>query len=234
MTLDERQLTDPCRRRKKCARSVIVGMAAVFALIAAPVDPFSNDQGVCWNVAFAGGGGNGGGGNGGGGNGGGGNGGGGGNAGGGGGNADGSTGGNAGDPAAVEANKGGGKKGVEVLLVEQGVSLAQFTTKISMRYPADNVSLHQAPHQAITFFSEVRGLAGHVVTHRWIYHGRVEYQTEFKIRGASWKSWSTQMLPAEKSGEWKVEVVDDNGTVLTERSLSYEPVEATAGQAGDG
>jgi hypothetical protein len=230
MILEMRLSTESGQRRKPRAGLAVIGIAIALALVSAPAALFSNHQLIDWNSAHAGG--KGGGGNGGGGNGGGGNGG-GGNGGGGAGTGGGDNGPNA-DPASVEFDRGGGKNGAVLLPLEQGVALAQFTTKISKRYPADNVALHQAPHQAITFFTEVQGLAGRILTHRWIYQGRVQYQADFKIRGASWKSWSTQMLPVEKPGEWTVEIVDDSGTVLTTRSLDYEPIETATAEAGDG
>lgn len=118
---------------------------------------------------------------------------------------------------------GGGDDKDRKLLVEQGVALAQFTTRISKRYPADDVALLDNPHQAITFFTEVRGMAGHIITHRWTYGGTVEYETNFQIRGPKWKFWSTRILPAEKAGRWRVEVLDENGTVLADRDLNYQP-----------
>jgi hypothetical protein len=199
-------------------RAGLVSFALALALVALPVSPWSSDSLIGWNTALAGKGG-GGGGNGGGGNGGGGN--------AGGGNA-------ANSPNTTELNKGGGRTETEVLLIEQGVSQAQFTTRIAKRYPTDDVALHEAPHQAITFFTEIRGLAGHIVTHRWIYQGSVEYKADFKIRGATWKAWSSQVLPVEMAGEWTVEIVDDDGAVLTSRSLDYQPFEHLNAEAADG
>jgi len=108
--------------------------------------------------------------------------------------------------------------------VKKGVALAQFTTKISKRYPTDRVSFLDNPHQAVSFFTEVLGMQGHTITHRWIYRGAVVYEASFKISGPKWKFWSTQVLPADKAGTWQVEVVDEGNKVLTTSRLDYRPV----------
>ncbi|MBE9558840.1 MAG: DUF2914 domain-containing protein, partial [Proteobacteria bacterium] len=38
-----------------------------------------------------------------------------------------------------------------------------------------------------------------------------------------WRIWSTQLLPAELPGEWKVKIVDQDGEVLQIRKLNYNP-----------
>jgi hypothetical protein len=195
-------------------------------LAGVPLAPGVDSGAVGWKTAYAGKG-NGGGGNGGGGNGGGG----GGNSR-GGGSAGGGTGG--GTPGGAANNSaanpddslysgGGAKDRDRTLIVEQGVAVAQFTTRISKRIPADDIVLYDNSHHAISFFSELHGMAGRTITHRWTYGGTVEYETRFKIRGPSWKIWSTQMLPADKAGTWRVEIVDDAGKILTGRDLIYQP-----------
>lgn len=177
-------------------------------------------------------------GNGGGGNGGGGNGGGGGNSGGGG--AGGSGGGNSGGGGATggDGNSGqtgaGGDQGVASnpsgrdgrplpLLTEENVAMAQFTTRIAKRFPTDEILTLENPHQPISFFSELRGMSGKEITHRWLYGGNVVFQSTFNILADDWRAWSTQLLPVDRAGTWKVEVVDPDGKVLATRELDYEP-----------
>lgn len=103
------------------------------------------------------------------------------------------------------------------------ITLAQFTTRIDKRYPADEIVIHGNPHQSVMFFTEFKAMAGHQVTHRWYHENKLAFETSFKIRADKWRAWSTQFLPSEKPGAWRVEVVDDDGKVLDTRSLTYLP-----------
>jgi len=100
-------------------------------------------------------------------------------------------------------------------------------TKISKRYPADEVISYDNPHQSISFFTEFQAMTGKQITHLWIYGEEVQFKATFKIRAEHWRVWSTQMLPEEMPGEWKVEIVDEEGTVLQAHKLNYTPNQAT-------
>lgn len=109
------------------------------------------------------------------------------------------------------------------LIAAEGVVVAQFTTQISKRQPANQVSLVSDPHQAVSFFTQLAGMQGHSITHRWIHDGVIEYQASFKVNGPNWRVWSTQLLPVDKPGDWRVEVVDDTNKVLQTGRLDYRP-----------
>lgn len=111
-----------------------------------------------------------------------------------------------------------------ILPVEAAVTMAHFTTKISKRYPADDISTYDNPHLSISFFSEFQGMSGDEITHRWVHGGNVKFQALFKIRADRWRAWSTQMLPKDMPGLWSVEVVDKEGKVLAVHQLNYVPV----------
>lgn len=246
------------RRRHGPARAAAAAFAAICAItLSLPFDfGLSGDHLVQFGVKAAhaqgasgnGGGGKGGGGNGGG-NGGGGKGGGnsGGNSGGSGGNAGGGNagGGNAGGGPANPGGpdgRGGDIRGGDVsppsgpidwgrLLAQPDaaeVALAQVTTTIRKRYPADEVKTLGDSHQPISFFTEIRGMPGKDVTHRW-YHGDVVvYHTTFRIRADRWRVWSTQKLPEHMAGEWMLVAVDGGNHVLAVRELMYRPGGADA------
>jgi hypothetical protein len=208
------------RRRGWSACAGIILFVAAFAVaLSAPVElKLSGDNliDICGKTANARGG-HGGGGHGGGGHGGGGYGGGGGF---GGGNAGGKGKGHTGDIASTSAESG------RLLLLtqpEEGVAMAQITTTISRRYPADEIKALGNPHQPISFFTEVHGMSGKEVTHRWFHGDELVFEAAFTIRGDAWRVWSTQLLPKNMPDEWKVEAVDDKGDVLATRELTYQP-----------
>ena len=101
--------------------------------------------------------------------------------------------------------------------------MALFTTRISKRYPADEITSLDNPHQAVSFFSELKDMSGKEITHMWYYGDELKFKASFKIRASRWRIWSTQLLPDDMPGEWKVEVVDGEGEVLQVRTLNYAP-----------
>lgn len=107
------------------------------------------------------------------------------------------------------------------------VTMAMFTTRISKRYPADEITGLADPHQAVSFFSELKDMSGKQITHMWYYGGELKFKASFKVRADQWRVWSTQLLPENMSGDWKVEVVDMAGKVLVTQHLKYTPPPAT-------
>ena len=110
------------------------------------------------------------------------------------------------------------------LPTEPTVAIAVFTTAIKKRYPANDIELLDDPHQAVSFFSELHAMAGKKITHRWIHNGSVVYEANFDVLAQRWRIWSTQVLPADKAGTWRVEVVDEGNKVLQTSRLNYRPV----------
>lgn len=94
-----------------------------------------------------------------------------------------------------------------------GVARAQFTTAIEDREPVDQFHRIDTSHDAATFFTELRGLEGRTVTHRWMHDGGIHAEVEFDVGGPRWRVWSSKDLLPEWTGAWTVEVVDDTGTL---------------------
>ena len=66
-------------------------------------------------------------------------------------------------------------------------------------------------------------MSGKQITHRWLYRGEMIFEAEFTIRTDKWRVWSTQLLPADKPGEWQVEILNKEGDVLDVYMLFYHP-----------
>jgi hypothetical protein len=103
------------------------------------------------------------------------------------------------------------------------ITMAMFTTRIKKRYPSDEITMLDNPHQAVSFFSELKQMAGKEITHKWFYEGELKFEASFKVRADEWRIWSTQLLPEDLAGQWQVEVVDEDGEVLEIRKLDYVP-----------
>ena len=126
----------------------------------------------------------------------------------------------------------------EMSLAEGSVARAAFTTRIENREPVDRVLVLNPPATEIYFFTDLRNLEGHTVTHRWEYQGRAVSNVPFVIGGNRWRVFSKKVFPPDSFGEWSVTVLDDNGWPLYVELFRYEPVTVQpqrlqAGQTGE-
>jgi len=95
---------------------------------------------------------------------------------------------------------------------EGTVSRAQFTSAVLDREPVDEVTSIDSNTSNIFFFTEFRNFEG---------TGEVKFELAFKIRGSRWRVYSQKTLPAEWLGDWKVETVTEDGTVLDTHELKH-------------
>jgi len=96
---------------------------------------------------------------------------------------------------------------VEEAAPSQASVLAQFTTGIEDREPIDQITFVGNSVKKIFFFSDLRGLTGQTVQHRWIYDGKVVARVNFEVRGPRWRVWSSKELLPDWIGDWTVEIV---------------------------
>ena len=65
-------------------------------------------------------------------------------------------------------------------------------------------------------------MAGETVTHRWEYNGQVMAEVDFQIGGPRWRVYSSKTMMHDWVGDWKVSVVDEDGSPLSVNTFSYE------------
>lgn len=104
---------------------------------------------------------------------------------------------------------------------EDHLARAVFTTGINDHEPVNQVTTVPTSTQKIYFFTEIRGMSGHIVKHRWEYNGKTMAEVEFGVGGPRWRVWSSKNLLPRWQGEWRVSVVDEAGTVLGSRTFTY-------------
>ena len=104
----------------------------------------------------------------------------------------------------------------------------QFTTAIKDREPVDNLTeLNNGTAERIYCFTELANLAGQVITHSWVYKGRVVEEAQFHVDGSRSRVWSSRLLTPDRPGSWTVIIMSAAGKVLAEKTLDYnleEPV----------
>ena len=109
---------------------------------------------------------------------------------------------------------------------EAPTALAQFTTAVEDREPVDQVSFVPNDVRQIFFFSDLRGLMGQTVKHRWIYDGEIQAEVAFEVRGPRWRVWSSKELLPDLLGDWTVEIVDGSGEVIAAETFTYTAPES--------
>jgi hypothetical protein len=113
------------------------------------------------------------------------------------------------------------------------VTRASFTSEIVEREPQDSIKSLSTEHSGVAFFTELRDLDGHTVSHVWNWEGSEMARVPFVVNGRRWRVYSTKKLKPSWTGKWTVSVEDESGRVLQTESFSYVPVasEASAGGA---
>jgi len=109
------------------------------------------------------------------------------------------------------------------LFAAENIARSAFTNGVADREPIDKVGQLTNDKEKIYFFTEVKGMAGKTITHRWEHGGDVKAEVSFKVGSDRWRVWSSKNLQPHWVGEWIVSVVDDSGNTLVEESMAYVP-----------
>jgi hypothetical protein len=100
------------------------------------------------------------------------------------------------------------------------VARSQFTTAIQNNEPADNVQALDAATNRVYFFTELRGMQGQTVTHRWELNGKVVHEQPLDVGAERWRTYSNKTINPDMAGEWKVSVIGANGETLSASTIS--------------
>lgn len=103
------------------------------------------------------------------------------------------------------------------------VSRAVFTTAIQQAEPADSLSELRSDAEQVFLFTELRNMDGEVVMHTWEHKGAIIARVRFDVGEPHARLWSGRLLTPDMQGSWRVVVTNASGTVLTEKTLDYNP-----------
>jgi hypothetical protein len=99
---------------------------------------------------------------------------------------------------------------------------AVFTTAVTDREPADQITSLTNDVQQVYFYTELKDLEGQTVTHKWEHAGEVKAAVSFDVKAPRWRVWSSKTLDPSWTGEWTVSVIDGSGATLAQAKLNYE------------
>lgn len=117
-------------------------------------------------------------------------------------------------------------------IMEATASVARsgFSSAIVDREPVDQIEELPATADRVYFFTELMGLEGETVTHRWTFEDQTMAEVPFEVRGPRWRVHSSKLLQPGWEGTWTVTVVDSSGRKLAESQVQYMSREETAAE----
>ena len=110
------------------------------------------------------------------------------------------------------------------------VARSTFTSGVVEREPTDTISHLGNDARRIVYFTELRGMKGRTVIHRWKYDGQVKGEVAFDVGADRWRVYSSKQLDPSWLGVWTVVVVDVDGNTLSEESFTYVAAGADPGE----
>jgi hypothetical protein len=107
------------------------------------------------------------------------------------------------------------------VLITGSVTRALFTRKVKDLEPVDTVSVLTNDKIRITYFTEIHGMAGQTITHRWEFNGKVLLEKKHEVGSSRWRAYTSKTLDPAWLGEWKASVVDAAGGTLSVNTFTY-------------
>jgi hypothetical protein len=74
----------------------------------------------------------------------------------------------------------------------------------------------------IYYFTQITGLSGATVTHRWYHNGHLMAKVTFHIGSNSWRTYSVKRLTLGMTGPWRVVATDNHGHTLSSAHFVYK------------
>ena len=103
------------------------------------------------------------------------------------------------------------------------VANATFTSEVVDGGPIDFREEFDNETPVVYYYSELLGLAGQTVQHRWTRDGKLMQEVPIQVTRARQPAWSKTVMQPEWTGAWTVEVVDEGGRVLDRSGFAYNP-----------
>jgi hypothetical protein len=100
------------------------------------------------------------------------------------------------------------------------VEEAVITTDVQDRQPLDNLSTVAADVGQVYCWTRITGVQDETdIEHVWFRAGEEMARVSLRVAGPNWRTWSSKTILPEWTGEWRVDVVGPDGTVL--RSVDF-------------
>ncbi len=114
---------------------------------------------------------------------------------------------------------------MEYGVIGGSVSRAAFTTAVVNREPRGRINELANDKHHLYFFTELKGMAGQKITHRWVHNGQTMAEIKFNVGAPRWRVWSSKTLLSHWTGPWEVQVINDLGQIVYRETLNYVEAE---------
>lgn len=107
----------------------------------------------------------------------------------------------------------------------QSVSRALLTRAIKAREPVDIIGERIARasfSRKLYFFTEVNGLKGKLVRHKWYFQDQLQADVELSIYAERYRTYSSKNIAALQLGMWRVELVAEGKTLASKQFIITE------------
>jgi len=95
-----------------------------------------------------------------------------------------------------------------------GVARIILSTGVKKREPIDNIDSISYTKKRVYLFTEIENMKGKYVTHVWYYNENPVFKKRFKIKGSSWRIWTSKKITKYMVGNWRGVILDDDGNAL--------------------
>jgi hypothetical protein len=99
------------------------------------------------------------------------------------------------------------------------IKRAVVCSGVSNHEPTDSLTMIPSNTNKVFFFTEIAGLEGKTITHRWMKDGHKVADIRISVASNRYRCHSSRSV-AGKSGSWTVQVLNDEGEQLIERSFT--------------
>jgi len=101
------------------------------------------------------------------------------------------------------------------------VAVAAICQDVVDREPVDAGVIFSASVGTLYCFTKITGAQEPTkVTHIWYFGATERAKVELDITSSSWRTWSSKIIQAQEIGSWRVDILNEAGTVLKE--LQFE------------
>jgi hypothetical protein len=103
------------------------------------------------------------------------------------------------------------------------VSISTFTSGVNNGEPVDYRQEFFNDTSVVFYYSELLGLKGQTVRHRWSLEGKAMQEVMIDVTHPRQAVWSKSVMRPDWTGNWTVEVVDKAGNILNRSNFAYNP-----------
>ena len=106
---------------------------------------------------------------------------------------------------------------------ETRVSDAAIATGIENLIPTGVSEKFPSTVGTLFAFTNIQGSEGETqVLHRWIYEGMVKAEIPLSVKSKNWRTFSSKVILPEWKGDWKVEILNEDGSLLFSLPFTLE------------